>query len=369
MIPVHMPVLEGNEKKYVMDCLDSNWISSTGKYVEMFEKKFANYCNVKHGIANTSGTSALHLAVAALNLKKGDEVIIPSFTMIASALAVVYTGATPVFVDAEPETWTMDVAQIEKKITKKTKAIMAVPIYGHPCEMDAIVKITEKHNLFLIEDAAEAIGGLYKYRKMGSFGHINAFSFYSNKIITCGEGGMVVTNDDKLAERTRWLKNFCFDKERRYVHEEIGFKYPMTNIQAAIGLAQLERVEEIIAKKRSMAERYNKILKNVPEITTPPEKEYVRNVYWMYGIRIEDKSKNSRDEVKKILYNNGIDSRFFFTGMHKQPSLKEYVRKGDKFPVTDSLERKGLYLPSSTNLTDKQIEYICNTLIKAVRKK
>src|SRR3989344_2698477 len=240
MIPVHMPVLEGNEKKDVMDCLDSNWISSTGKYVEMFEKKFANYCNVKHGIANTSGTSALHLAVASLNLKKGDEVIMPSFTMIAPALAISYTGARPIFVDAEPKSWTINVSKIEEKITKKTKAIMPVHIYGHPCYMDIVMEIAKKHDLFVIEDAAEAHGALFKGKKAGSFGDVNAFSCYANKIVTTGEGGAVVTDDDNLAKRVRWLKNFCFDKERRYFHKEIGFKYPMTNIQAAIGLAQIE---------------------------------------------------------------------------------------------------------------------------------
>jgi len=363
IIPVHEPVLDGNEKKYVMDCLDTGWISSTGSYVKRFEEKFAAFCGLKHGIAVTSGTAALHVAVAALKIGKGDEVIMPSFTMIAPALAVDYTGARPVFVDAEPKSWTMDAGQIESKITRRTKAIMAIHIYGHPCYMDEIKEIADKHGLYLIEDAAEAHGALYKGKKAGTFGDISAFSFYSNKIVTTGEGGMVVTNDDKLAERSMWLKDFCFDKERRYFHEEIGFKYPMTNVQAAIGLAQAERVEKIIEQKRDMARRYNEGLEGVRNVTRPYEDKDVKNVYWMYGILIEDGSKRTRDEVKKYLFEHGIDTRYFFVGMHKQPP---FLVKDGKFPVTEELERKGLYLPSSTNLTDEQIEYICKTIKKAV---
>ncbi len=355
MIPVHEPVLDGNERKYVLDCLDTNWISSSGEYIDKFEKKFAEYCGVRHGIANTSGTSALHLAVSALKLGKGDEVIMPSFTMIAPALAVAYQRAKPVFVDSEPKSWTMDVSKIEKKITKKTKAIMAIHIYGHPCYMDEIMEIAKKNDLYVIEDAAEGHGALYKGKKAGSFGHINAFSFYSNKIVTCGEGGMVVTDDEKLAERARWLKNFCFDKERRYYHEEIGFKYPMTNIQAAIGLAQLENIEKNIEKKRNLAYKYNKLLSEIEGITTPFEDNDVRNVYWMYGILAEKEFGKSRDFLKNELYKKGIDTRFFFVGMHKQPPFKT---KGH-FPVTDHLSETGIYLPSSTNLTDEQIGYIC----------
>lgn len=365
IIPVHQPVLGGNEKKYVLDCLKSGWISSHGGYIDKFEKNFSKYCGVNYGVATTSGTSALHLCTATLNLKQGDEVIMPSFTMIAPALAVKYTGAKPMFVDAEQKTWTMDAAKIEERITKRTKAIIVVHIYGHPCDMDPIMEIAEKHNLHVIEDAAEAHGALYNGKKTGSFGDINAFSFYSNKIVTSGEGGMVVTNDKKLAERARWLKNFCMDKERRYYHAELGFKYPMTNMQAAIGFAQLENIEKFVKDKRSVAQKYNKLLKDIPGIVTPYEDKRVRNVYWMYGILIEDEFGKSRDEVKKLLFKKGIDTRFFFTGMHKQPIFEKDHRK---YPVTDNLEKRGLYLPSSSNLSDEDIGYICDSIANAQKK-
>jgi perosamine synthetase len=358
MIPVYEPVLKGNERKYVLDCLDSNWLSSFGKYNYELEKSFASYCGTKHGITSTSGTAALHLAVAALKIGKGDEVIISDFTMIAPALAVIYQGAKPVFVDAEPKTWTIDVNKIEEKITNKTKAIIPVHIYGHPCDMDPIMDLAAKHDLFVIEDAAEALGALYKGEKAGSFGHINAFSLYTNKIITTGEGGITVTNDKKLAERAEWLRNFCMDKERRYIHEEIGFKYSMTNLQAAIGVAQLEYIEEIIKRKREIAHSYNKLLKKVPGITLPFEAEDVRNVYWMYGILIEDGFGMSRDRLKDLLFKKGIDTRFFFTGMHKQPPFKI---EGN-FPVSEELEKKGLYLPCSPNLTDDQLQLIAQSI-------
>lgn len=359
MIPVYEPVLRKNEANYVLECLNSKWISAFGEFNKKFEEAFASYCGVKYGVCSTSGTSALHVAVAALNIGKDDEVIIPDFTMIAPTLAVAYQCSKPVFVDAEAKTWTIDINKIEEKITKKTKAIIAVHIYGHPCNMDRIMKLAEKHNLYVIEDAAEAHGALYNGKKAGSFGHVSAFSFYTNKVITTGEGGMIVTDDARLAERAKWLGNFCFDKERRYYHEEIGFKYPMTNLQAAIGLAQMEYIEEIIQRKREIAHTYNKILGNVQGITLPYEADNVRNVYWMYGILIdEEKFGVSRDTLKELLFKKGIDSRFFFTGMHKQPPFKT---KGE-FPVSEKLEREGIYLPCSPNLTEDKINYVCNTI-------
>ena len=364
MIPVYEPVLRGNEVKYVMDCLKSNWISAFGDYNHKFEEAFAAYCGVKNGISVTSGTAALHVAVAALKIGKGDEVIIPDFTMIAPTLAVAYQNAKPVFVDADPKTWTIDVNKIEEKITKRTKAIIPVHIYGHPCDMEPIMELAKKHDLYVIEDAAEAHGALYKGKKAGSFGNINAFSFYTNKVITTGEGGMVVTDDDKLAERAKWVSYFCFDKERRYYHKEIGFKYPMTNIQAAIGVAQMEYIEETIKRKRDIAYSYSTRLKEIPGITLPYESEKVRNVYWMYGILIEDEFGVSRDNAKQLLFKKGIDTRFFFTGMHKQPPFKS---KGD-FPVSEMLEKKGLYLPCSPKLPEEQINYICDSIAE-IRKK
>ncbi|MBU90153.1 aminotransferase DegT [Candidatus Woesearchaeota archaeon] len=361
MLPVYEPFLKGNEVKYVMDCFKTNWISAFGKYNYEFEKTFAAYCGVKRGISVTSGTAALHLAVAALRIGKGDEVIIPDFTMIAPALAVAYQGAEPIFVDAEPKTWTIDVQKIEDKITKRTKAIIPVHIYGHPCDMNPIMKLAEKYNLKVIEDAAEAIGALYNGKKAGSFGDISAFSFYTNKVITTGEGGMVVTNDNKLADRVESLRNFCFDKERRYIHEEIGFKYPLTNIQAAIGLAQMEYIEDIIKKKIEVARTYNKLLKGIPGITLPYEADNVRNIYWMYGILIEGEFGVSRDRLKELLFKKGIETRFFFTGLHKQPPFKTE----GTFPVSDALEKKGVYLPCSPHILPEQLEFVATSIKEA----
>lgn len=362
MIPVYAPIIGPKEKEYVADCLSKGWISGGGSYNKQFEQQFAAYCDSKYGITVPNGTAALHLAVASLGIKEGDEVIIPNFTMIACALAVVYTGATPIFVDADPLMWNIDPEQIEKKITKKTKAVMVVHIYGHPCNMDRIMEIVKKHNLALIEDCAEAHGALYKNKKVGSFGNISAFSFYANKIITTGEGGMVITNSPALAERAVYLGNFCFDKERRYFHQEIGFKYHLTNVQAAIGLGQLQGVEDIIKRKREIAHTYNALLKDIPGIQLPYEAPDVRNVYWMYGICLTKEFGVSRDIVKKMLFEKGIDTRFFFTGMHKQPPLKKYVSQNEKFPVSESLEQGGLYLPCGLTLTKGEQAMIVEVL-------
>ena len=270
MIPVCEPLLGGKEIEYVLDCLKTNWISSKGKYVEEFEEQFAHYCGCKYGISTTSGTTALHLALASVGIKSDDEVIIPTFTMGATAFAIVYTGAKPVLVDSEPETWNMDVTKIEEKITPpRTKAIMPVHIYGHPCDMDPIEEIAEKYNLWLIEDAAETHGAEYKGRKAGGIGHIGCFSFYANKIITTGEGGMLVSNDEKIAEKARRLKDLAHSPEKRFLHTDVAFNYRMTNIQAAIGLAQFERIDELAERRRRNAHLYNSLLKGIDGITLP----------------------------------------------------------------------------------------------------
>lgn len=362
MIPVYEPIIGSKEKEYVNDCLNKGWISGGGAYNKQFEEQFAEYCESKYGITVPNGTAALHLAVASLGIREGDEVIIPNFTMIACALSVIYTGATPVFVDADPLTWNIDSEQIEKKITKKTKAVMVVHIYGHPCNMDKIMEIVKKYKLALIEDCAEAHGALYKNQKVGSFGDISAFSFYANKIITTGEGGMVITNDHALAERALYLGNFCFDRERRYFHQEIGFKYHLTNIQAAIGLGQLQRVDDIIKRKREIAYIYNDLLKDIPGIRLPYEAPNVRNVYWMYGVCFKKDFCISRDAVKKLLFEKGIDTRFFFTGMHKQPPLKKYVSLNEKFPISELLEKEGLYLPCGLAITKEEQTMIADVL-------
>jgi perosamine synthetase len=322
MIPVCIPFIGEKELEYVVDCIKTNWISSKGKYVEEFEAKFAEYCSCKYGVTTTSGTTALHLALASLNIKNGDKVIIPASTMIATAFAVIYCGATPVLVDAEPETWNIDVNLIEEKITDKTKAIMPVHIYGHPCDMDPIMELAKEHDLYVVEDAAEAHGAEYKGRKAGGIGDIGCFSFYGNKIITTGEGGMIVTNNEEITEKAQSLKDLAFSKERRFLHTDLGFNYRMTNIQAAIGLAQFERIDELVEMRRRNAQLYNGYLKDVEGVKLPVEKEWAKNVYWMYSILIEDEYGMSMANLATELEKKGIETRTFFIPMHEQPVFK-----------------------------------------------
>ncbi len=368
MIQVCAPLLDGNEKKYVLDCVESNWISSAGKYIKAFEEQFSQYCGCAYGSTVSNGTTALHLAVAALDLKKGDEILMPSFTISSTAFAALYCGAKPVFVDSEKDTWNIDPAQIEKKITKRTKAIMPVHTYGHPCDMDAIMKIARKYKLFVIEDAAEAHGAEYKGRKTGSFGDLACFSFYGNKIITCGEGGMVVTNNKKLKERCDYLKNLGFLKEKRYWHSDLGFNYRMTNMQAAIGLAQFERIDQLAEMRRTNAKLYNALLKDVPGITLPVEREHCKNVYWMYSILVGKEYGVNREDLMKVLHEKGIETRTFFIPLHNQPIFKKLkiASKGD-FKVANDIGKRGFYLPSGSGLKKTEIEYICET-IKQLRK-
>jgi len=362
LIYVCEPTLQGNELKYVTECVKTNWISSGGEFIQKFEQGFAEYCGVKHGVACSNGTTALHLALESLGIGKGDEVIVPDFTMMACANSVLYAGAKPVFVDAEKETFNIDPKLIEEKITPKTKAIMPVHIYGHPCELDKIKEIAEKHSLLLVEDAAEAHGAEYKGKKCGSFGDTSAFSFYANKIITCGEGGMVLTDSDETAERARLLRNHAFTKNR-FVHEEKGYNYRLTNLQAAIGLAQLERINELVEARRNNAKLYNEFFEKVDGIITPLEKDYAKNVYWMYGIVLENLSaEKAREQLKE----KGVDSRNFFYPSHSQPmfvSGKEQAGIFGKFPVSDWLWEKGLYLPSSSHLTEEQIETVAKAVL------
>jgi len=363
MIPVAEPNLEGNELKYVEECIKTGWISSAGKYVTKFEKEFSKYCGVKHGIAVANGTLALHLALEALGIKKGDEVIVPAMTFVATANAVKYTGARPVFVDSEPKTWNIDPDKIKEKITKKTKAIIPVHLYGHPCDMDRIRELTEKHNIAILEDAAEAHGAEYKGKKVGSFSVISCFSFYGNKILTTGEGGMCLTDDDKLADKMRQLKDHGMSRERKYYHPIMGYNYRLTNIQAAIGLAQLEKIGQTIETKRRNAKLYNALLKDAKGITLPPEEPWAKNVYWMYSILIEPNCKLKRDEMMASLRDEQIDTRPFFIPLHKMP----YLDEGLKLPVAESLGEKGINLPSSTKLTKEQIEKIAKVISKIIR--
>jgi len=359
-IPVCEPTQWGNEKKYVKKCMDTNWISSKGDFIEKFESTFARKVGAKYGVGVLNGTVALHLALAALDIGPGDEVIIPTFTMIATPNSVRYTGARPVLVDSELKTWNIDTSKIEEKINKRTRAIMPIHTYGHPCDMDAIMKLARKHKIHVIEDAAEAHGAIYKGRKIGSIGNAACFSFYANKIITTGEGGMVTTNDKKLAEKMQLLKNHAFSHERHFWHKILGFNYRMTNIQAAIGLAQTEIFEKLANKRIENAMLYNSLLKEIEEITLPPSTKGIKNVYWMYGILLKNWSKITRDTLRYELAGRGIETRTFFIPIHRQPVYKGWF-KGD-YPNSEYLCTNGLYLPSSTSLTEKQIRYVTGTI-------
>ena len=363
MIPVCEPFLSGKELEYVADCLKSNWISSRGRYIDEFEQSFARYCGCQYGVSTTNGTTALHLALVSLGIGAGDEVIMPTFTMIATAFAVAYTGAKPVLVDAEAKTWNMDASQIEARITPRTKVIMPVHIYGHPCDMDPIMKMARKHHLRVIEDAAEAHGAEYKGRKVGGIGDVNCFSFYANKIITTGEGGMVVTNDAEIAKRARALKDLAHSREKRFLHTDIAFNYRMTNLQAAIGLAQFERIDELVERRRAHAHLYNRLLKDIEGISLPPERQWAKNVYWMYGILIQDSFGASRDELMGRLKDRGIETRAFFIPVHQQLAfVKMGLFRGESYPVAEVLSRRGLYLPSGSGLQEEQIQEICRVI-------
>jgi len=363
MIPVFEPVIGKEEINAVVDALKKGEISgSYGKYIPEFEQKFAEYCSSRYGVAVTNGTSALHLAVAAAGINKGDEVLISSSTNIATALAVVYNGAVPVPVDSEPLTWNMNVDLTESLITSKTKAIIPVHLYGHPVDMDKLMRIAKKYSLIVIEDCAESHGATYRGKKTGSFGEMGCFSFYANKILTTGEGGMVVTNNKTLAEKLCLLRNLAFTKPR-FWHKQIGFNFRMTGFQAAMGLAQLGKIEKIINKKRKIARTYNKYLKNTRGIQTPHEAIWARNVYWMYAITINREFGTNRDTLMEKLYKDGIETRTFFCPMNQQPCLQ--TLKGFRkipCPVADEIWKTGLYLPSSIALTEEQIQFICEKI-------
>lgn len=365
-IPVCEPFLNGNELKYVTDAVSTGWISSAGKYVSEFEKQFAAYCDCKYGVAVCNGTVSLHLAMVALGIGKGDEVIIPTFTMIASAFAVSYTGATPVFVDADKDTWNIDVAKIEEKITSKTKAIMPVHIFGQMCEMDKIEAIAKKYNLFIVEDAAEAHGATYNGKKAGSYSDLGSFSFFANKNITTGEGGMLVTNNEELYNRARYFKNVCFplDGNRNYMHQDIGFNYRMSNVIAAIGLAQTEKADEYKVMRIRNNQLYRKYLADVPGIIFQKNLPQAENVCWMNSIVIDpEKYGHTKDELVAHLNKKGIDTRLLFNGMHRQPSLeKNGCDCSGSYPISDWLTENGFYLPSASCLTEDTIMMICETI-------
>lgn len=361
IIQVCRPTLEGNELKYLIQCVKKNWISSLGRYIPKFEEKFAHAVGAKYGVACTSGTCALHLALYILDIGPGDEVIIPTFTMIATANAVRYTGAKPVLVDSELKTWNIDTDKIEEKINKRTKAIVAVHTYGHPCNMDKILKIAKRYNLWVVEDAAEAHGAAYKKRKVGSIGDVACFSFYANKIITTGEGGMITTDNKDIYVKACNIRDHAFSKDRHFWHPYLGFNYRMTNLQGAIGLAQVERFKTLISRRIKNAMLYNSLLKGIKGLVLPPKSKGIKNVYWMYSILVNDDFGGSKDDLRKKLATMGIETRSFFIPVHLQPIyFKEY--RSERFPNAELLCRSGLYLPSATNLTEKEIRYIAGSI-------
>lgn len=363
MIPVNSPIITKESKELVAKALEGGWISSVGPYVEQFEKEFASYLGVKHAISVNTGTAALHIALLAAGIKAGDEVIVPAFTMAASWMAVMYTGAIPVFVDVEPDIYTIDPKLIEAAITPHTRAIMPVHIYGHPADMDPILAIAHKHNLVVIEDAAEAHGATYKGRLTGTMGDINAFSFYANKIITTGEGGMVTTDNDEMADISRRMKDLAHSKAKRFIHDALGYNYRLTSLQAALGSGQLTRVADFLATKTHMAELYQKGLSGIPGLTLPTTRDWATHVYWMYAILVDqDQFGLSKDEFRAKLLAKGIDTRDFFYAPSTQPALTDLGLGSGSFPVTEMIAKTGCYLPSGLAITDAQIQTVCETI-------
>lgn len=376
MIPVNEPLLGERELEYVNECIRTGWISSAGHFIEEFEDKWAAYCGMKYGIAVSNGTTALQVAVRCLDLKPGDEVIMPTFTIISCALAIVETGAVPVLVDSDPRTWCMDVCQVEEKITPRTRAIMPVHIYGHPVDMDPLLALAAKYDLAVIEDAAEVHGAEYLsgrtdedpvWKRCGGMGDISAFSFYANKLITTGEGGMVLASNERIAEKARGLRNLCFRPERRFYHTELGYNFRLTNIQAALGLAQLERFDEIVAKKRWMGQAFTERLKDIPVLQLPVEESWAKQVYWMYGLVLDESTGMDAVEFAKRLQACGVQTRPFFWGMHEQPVfLERGLFQGEHYPVAERIAHQGLYLPSGLALTETQLEQVCDVVRKVL---
>ena len=364
MIPVNEPLLNGNEKKYLNECIDTGWISSEGSFIKKFEEKFAARVGRKHGISVTNGTAAIDTMVEVLGIGPGDEVILPTFTIISCILQIIRSGATPVLVDSDPVTWNMDVSQIEAKITPRTKAIMIVHIYGLPVDVDPVLDIAQKHGLKVMEDAAEMHGQTYKGAPCGSFGDISTFSFYPNKHITTGEGGMIVTDDEEIAETCRSLRNLCFQPKKRFVHERLGWNLRMTNIQAALGLAQLERLDEFVRLKRAMGKLYTELLSSIVSIQLPlPRTSYADNIYWVYSIVLKDEVPFDAEMAMKKLATKNIGTRPFFWPLHEQPVFRKTgLCTKENYPVAERIARRGLYIPSGMALTEQQINLVAEAM-------
>ncbi len=368
-IPVNQPLLGGNEAKYLAECVETGWISSEGEFVGRLERGMAEACGQRHGIAVSNGSAALEVAVAALGIGPGDEVVMPTFTIISCAAAVVRAGATPVVVDSEPLTWNLDPNLIEDAVTPRTRAIMPVHIYGLPVDMDPVMEIARRRGLRVIEDSAEQIGQTYTVRAgetrlVGSFGDIATLSFYPNKHVTTGEGGMVLTSDDALAARCRSLRNLCFGTERRFVHEELGWNFRMSNLQAAVGVAQLERLPATLRKKRQIGGWYDALLADLPQLERlPPRTAYAENLYWVYGVVLADDVRFDAEAAMRRLGAVGIDTRPFFWPMHEQPVLRRRgLFEGVSCPVAERIARRGFYIPSGVALTRDQAERVSDAV-------
>lgn len=368
-IPVNEPLLGQKEKKYLIECIETGWISSEGAFVERFEKNLAKASLRKHGIAVSSGTAALDVAIEALGISKGDEVILPSFTIISCINQIIRVGAIPVLVDSDPNTWNMNINQIEEKITLRTKAIMVVHIYGLPVDIDPVLSLAKKYNLKVIEDAAEMHGQAYKGKPCGSFGDISTLSFYPNKHITTGEGGMVLTNNDQLATNCRSLRNLCFQPNKRFVHERLGWNYRMTNMQAALGVAQLSRLDEFVDRKTRMGALYNELLKGVKGIQLPMvNTAYANNIYWVYGLILDKSIDFDAKEAMTRLGRLGIGCRPFFYPMHQQPVLRKMgLFQGESYPEAEKLYQRGFYIPSGMALSDEQINRVVEALVETLK--
>jgi perosamine synthetase len=364
MIPVSEPLLDGNEKRYLVECISTGWISSEGPFVRKLEEGFAARVGRRHGVAVCNGSVALDVAIAALDIGPGDEVILPSFTIISCAAAIVRAGATPVLVDCEGDTWNTTADRIADRVTPRTKAIMIVHIYGLPVDMEPVLALAQQHGLRIIEDAAEMHGQTYKGRPCGSFGDVSTFSFYPNKLVTTGEGGMVLTDDSVVAERCRALRNLCFQPRRRFVHEELGWNFRMSNLQAAIGVAQLERLDEFVVRKRRIGAAYQERLRDVGGIQLPVAKTaYAKNIYWVFGVVLDDHVPFDASEAMRRLSARGIGTRPFFWPMHDQPVLRKLGLFADEaYPNADRLAKRGFYLPSGLTLTELQIDQVAATM-------
>jgi perosamine synthetase len=359
-IPLSNPDIDQNDVDSITDAARSGWVSSKGPYIRKFEEGFSDYIGTRFGVSTSNGTAALHLALVALGVGKGDEVLVPSLTFISPANAATYTGARAVFVDSSAKYWCIDPRRIGKAITRKTKAVIVVHLYGHPCDMDPIVEEARRHGLFVIEDCAEAHGAEYKHRKVGSLGDISCFSFYGNKIITTGEGGMCLSDDESMAERLRVLRDHGMRPDKKYMHDEVGFNYRMTNLQAALGVSQLAKIRTLIEKKREIAHRYQELFAGVPGLVGPPEMDWAYSTYWLYSVLV---GRRIRDTMLSSMYESGVEVRPFFYPTHKQLPYRD----GTRLRVAEDISSRGINLPSGPRITEDDISTTAETLIKSMK--